>query len=159
MGDAGHDWRRAHRLCFVLQPVLFSRKPRHFRRLARRHVVSWRHVGRHSGGADLWLAAAHLIISVGDMVAVTVPLIAVGTACRFINSELWGRVTDVPWGIVFPMADCCRVVRPTRGGLEGALLLIVLNVWFGNFAPLPPGFAERPVSRLWGVSRIGGTGS
>ena len=37
-----------------------------------------------------------------------VPLVPLGLACgrigNFINAELWGKVTDLPWGMVFPGA-------------------------------------------------------
>lgn len=33
-----------------------------------------------------------------------------GRLGNFINAELWGRVTDVPWGMVFPVLGCYRVI-------------------------------------------------
>lgn len=46
-------------------------------------------------GMDFWLMS--------DLVIVTAPIgIALGRAGNFINAELYGRVTSVPWGMVFP---------------------------------------------------------
>lgn len=47
---------------------------------------------------------------------------------NFVNCELWGRPTDVPWAMVFPEADG-QTRHPSQlyeGALEGALLFLVL---------------------------------
>lgn len=58
---------------------------------------------------------------------------------NFINGELWGRPTDVPWGMVFPNAD--NVPRhPSQlyeSALEGVALFILL--WFFSRKPRPMG--------------------
>ena len=44
-------------------------------------------------------------LQLGDFVAPLIPLgLAAGRLGNFINAELWGRTTDVPWGVVFPGA-------------------------------------------------------
>lgn len=44
-------------------------------------------------------------LQIGDFVAPLVPIgLGAGRLGNFINGELWGRTTDVPWGIVFPNA-------------------------------------------------------
>ncbi|MDO6460259.1 prolipoprotein diacylglyceryl transferase [Granulosicoccaceae sp. 1_MG-2023] len=41
--------------------------------------------------------------NVADLIAPVVPIgLGAGRLGNFINGELWGRVTDVPWGMVFP---------------------------------------------------------
>jgi phosphatidylglycerol:prolipoprotein diacylglycerol transferase len=46
-------------------------------------------------GLDFWRAA--------DIYTVTIPIgLGLGRIGNFINAELYGRVTDVPWGMVFP---------------------------------------------------------
>lgn len=43
---------------------------------------------------------------VSDLVAPLVPFgLAFGRLGNFINGELWGRPTDLPWGMVFPLVD------------------------------------------------------
>lgn len=53
---------------------------------------------------------------------------------NFVNGELWGRITDVPWAIVFPSADAGPYPRhPSQlyeAGLEGLLLFAILNYLF-----------------------------
>jgi len=75
-----------------------------------------------------------------DFVAPLCPLgIAAGRMGNFINGELWGRVTDVPWGMVFRGAgDAPR--HPSQlyqFALEGGLLFIIL--WWYSAKPRPRG--------------------
>lgn len=43
---------------------------------------------------------------VSDFIAPTIPVgLGLGRIGNFINGELWGRPTDVPWGMVFPHVD------------------------------------------------------
>jgi len=77
-------------------------------------------------------------LAAADAIALGVPVgLMLGRLANFINAELWGRPTDVPWGVVFPGAaaqDCAGVVglcarHPSQlyqAGLEGALLLAVM---------------------------------
>ena len=72
-------------------------------------------------------------LRVCDYIAVNVPMgMLLGRLANFNNGELWGRQTDVAWGMVFPGGG--EVVRhPSQlyqAGLEGLLLLIVLMVLF-----------------------------
>jgi phosphatidylglycerol---prolipoprotein diacylglyceryl transferase len=44
-------------------------------------------------------------LELGDFIAPLVPIgLAAGRMGNFINGELWGRVTDLPWAMVFPLA-------------------------------------------------------
>lgn len=72
-------------------------------------------------------------LRIADYIAVNVPMgMLLGRLANFNNGELWGRVTDVPWAMVFPGAgDLPR--HPSQlyqAGLEGALLLIVMLLLF-----------------------------
>lgn len=72
-------------------------------------------------------------IRVCDYVAVGVPMgMLLGRLANFNNGELWGRETDVAWGMVFPGGG--DVVRhPSQlyqAGLEGLALLIILMLLF-----------------------------
>lgn len=72
-------------------------------------------------------------LRVCDYVSVNVPMgMLLGRLANFNNGELWGRKTDVPWGMVFPNAG--EAVRhPSQlyqAGLEGLALLIILMLLF-----------------------------
>lgn len=76
--------------------------------------------------------------SVTDFVAPLVPLgLAAGRLGNFINGELWGRETSMPWGVVYPHVDSLprhpSVVYEFL--LEGILLFIIL--WFFSRKPRP----------------------
>lgn len=101
----------------------------------------------HGGLLGVLLAAiffAHKIKKsfweVADFIVPLVPLgLAAGRIGNFINGELWGRVTDVPWGMVFPFVDN-QPRHPSQLyeiGLEGIVLLII--VWWYAAKPRPPG--------------------
>ncbi len=74
---------------------------------------------------DFWLLA--------DLVIVTVPIgLGLGRLGNFINAELWGRPTFLPWGMVFPHQDAGNIPRhPSQlyeFFLEGIVLFTVLWV-------------------------------
>jgi phosphatidylglycerol:prolipoprotein diacylglycerol transferase len=70
------------------------------------------------------------LLTLGDLTAAVVPIgLFFGRVANFINQELWGRPTDLPWGVVFE-TDPERLARhPSQlyqAGLEGLLLFAVL---------------------------------
>jgi phosphatidylglycerol:prolipoprotein diacylglycerol transferase len=81
-------------------------------------------------------------IEVMDFVAPMCPLgLAAGRLGNFINGELPGRPTTVPWGMWFPQADPTPVARhPSQlyqFALEGLLLFAIL--WWFSRKPRPAG--------------------
>ncbi|TOM82726.1 prolipoprotein diacylglyceryl transferase [Vibrio parahaemolyticus] len=69
---------------------------------------------------------------VADFVAPLVPFgLGMGRMGNFMNSELWGRVTDVPWAIVFPNGGPLprHPSQLYEMMLEGVVLFFILN-WF-----------------------------
>ena len=100
----------------------------------------------------LWLFARHrhkALLDVTDFVAPLCPLgLAAGRLGNFINAELVGRATDVPWATVFPQVD--NVARhPSQlyqFGLEGVLLFIVLWIYASR---------QRPRGAVSGLFLIG----
>jgi len=95
--------------------------------------------------------------SAADLVAIAAPpAILLGRLANFINAELWGRPTSLPWGVIFPgeAAQACGQLEglcarhPSQlyeAALEGALLLAVL-LWLAFRAG-----ALRAPWRLTGV--------
>ncbi|HZM35605.1 MAG TPA: prolipoprotein diacylglyceryl transferase [Burkholderiales bacterium] len=75
-----------------------------------------------------------------DFVAPLCPLgIAAGRMGNFINGELWGRVTDVPWGMVFRGAGELprHPSQLYQFALEGVALFVIL--WLYSAKPRPRG--------------------
>lgn len=75
------------------------------------------------------------LLELGDFIAPMIPLgLATGRLGNFINAELWGRPTDVPWGMVFPMLGDGISRHPSQlyeMALEG-LLLFCIVWWFAR---------------------------
>jgi phosphatidylglycerol:prolipoprotein diacylglycerol transferase len=68
-------------------------------------------------------------LEIGDLIAVGTPIgLFFGRIGNFINAELWGRTTDVPWGIVFPGAGPLprHPSQLYEACLEGLVLFAVL---------------------------------
>lgn len=69
------------------------------------------------------------VLVFADIVAVASPIgLFFGRIANFINAELYGRVTDVPWGMVFPTGGPAprHPSQLYEAALEGALLFVVL---------------------------------
>jgi phosphatidylglycerol---prolipoprotein diacylglyceryl transferase len=89
----------------------------------------------------LWFFARHrhkALLDVTDFVAPLCPLgLAAGRLGNFINGELVGRPSDVPWAMVFPQVD--QLPRhPSQlyeFGLEGVLLFIILWIYASRHRP------------------------
>lgn len=72
-------------------------------------------------------------LRVCDYIAVNVPFgMMFGRLANFINGELWGRPTDVPWAMVFPGAGPLprHPSQLYEAALEGLLLIVVLLYLF-----------------------------
>ena len=79
-------------------------------------------------------------LAITDFIAPLTPLgFAVGRLGNFINGELWGRPTDVPWAMVFPMVDNLprHPSQLYQCALEGVLLFILL--WWYSAKTRPRG--------------------
>lgn len=87
--------------------------------------------------AGLWFCKKRGIepLHLGDLLACVAPIgLFLGRTANFVNGELFGRVTDVPWGVVFPRGgpDPRHPSQIYEAALEGVLLFVVLNVLFRN---------------------------
>ena len=78
-------------------------------------------------------------LDVTDFVAPLCPLgLAAGRLGNFINGELVGRVTDAPWGMVFPQVDNLprHPSQLYELGLEGILLFVILWSYASRHRPM-----------------------
>lgn len=95
-------------------------------------------------------------LEIGDFVAPLVPLgIAAGRMGNFINGELWGRATTVPWGMVFPQAGDGIARHPSQlyeFGVEGILLFAL--VWLFASKRRPIGQVSAVFLMGYGVARF-----
>ncbi|KTD45994.1 prolipoprotein diacylglyceryl transferase [Legionella rubrilucens] len=94
-------------------------------------------------------------LQVGDFIAPLVPLgLAAGRAGNFINGELWGRVTTVPWAMVFPHSDGLprHPSQLYELGLEGIGLFILL--WWYASRPRPTGRVSALFLIGYAISRM-----
>ena len=95
------------------------------------------------------------IIDITDFIAPIVPIgLGAGRIGNFINGELWGSVTTMSWGVIFPQADSL----PRHPSLvyefllEGVLLFIIL--WWFSSKPRPRWAVSGLFLLLYGSFRI-----
>lgn len=119
----------------------------------------------HGGLVGVVVAMAYVswrdrlnFIRVVDYVAVGVPMgMLLGRLANFVNGELWGRVSDVPWAMVFPAADDLprHPSQLYQAGLEGLALLIVMMLLFWKTrARYRPGLLAGVFTLGIGISRF-----
>ena len=120
----------------------------------------------HGGLLGVTLAMAYVawrdnlnFIRVVDYVSVGVPMgMLLGRLANFVNGELWGRVTDVPWAMVFPEDPTELPRHPSQlyqAGLEGlAMLVIMLCLFWFTRARYRPGLLAGAFTTGMGVARF-----
>ena len=95
-----------------------------------------------------------------DLVAIVAPLgLFFGRLANFINGELWGRVSDVPWAMVFPRGGPLprHPSQLYQAFFEGVLLtLVVLAVWKLTDGRRRPGLLTGVFCAGYGLARIVG---
>jgi phosphatidylglycerol---prolipoprotein diacylglyceryl transferase len=109
--------------------------------------------------AIIWYALRrHIsILSVGDVTTAVAPIgIFLVRLANFINGELWGRPTDVPWAMIFPSGGPIprHPSQLYEAALEGIVLFIVLNVLVRLGALKRPGTVTGAAALGYGMARI-----
>ncbi|MDQ6436693.1 prolipoprotein diacylglyceryl transferase [Mesorhizobium sp. LHD-90] len=93
-----------------------------------------------------------------DVIAAGVPVALGLVRCtNFINSELWGRPTDVPWAVEFPNGGpfTRHPSQLYEALLEGLVLFILLRILTHHFGKLKsPGFVSGAFVAFYGCARI-----
>jgi phosphatidylglycerol---prolipoprotein diacylglyceryl transferase len=116
----------------------------------------------HGGFLGVVVAAAFFakkikktFLEVADFIVPLVPLgLLAGRAGNFINGELWGRVTTMPWGMIFPAIDD-NPRHPSQLyelGLEGIFLFVL--VWWYAAKPRPAGCVSAIFLMGYGACRL-----
>jgi phosphatidylglycerol:prolipoprotein diacylglycerol transferase len=101
-------------------------------------------------GIPLW--------SLFDIVAAVVPIgLFFGRIANFVNGELWGRLTDVPWAVIFPTGGpfARHPSQLYEASLEGIVLLFLLALLIYGFRALKsPGLIAGVFLCGYAASRI-----
>jgi phosphatidylglycerol---prolipoprotein diacylglyceryl transferase len=96
------------------------------------------------------------ILSLGDIVCAVAPIgLFLGRLANFINAELWGRTTDVPWAFVFPNAGPLprHPSQLYEATLEGVVLFAVLAIMMRAGALSRPGTILGAFCLCYGLAR------
>jgi len=107
--------------------------------------------------AMLWFAHRHktTFFVVSDLVAPLVPFgLAFGRLGNFINGELWGRPTDLPWAMIFPQVDMLPRHPSQIYQLFGEGLLLGIILWIFSSKPRPLGQVSGLFLLGYGVCRF-----
>jgi len=107
--------------------------------------------------AAWWVARRHRIgwLALTDFIAPLIPCgLAAGRMGNFINAELWGRASDVPWAMVFPQGGPVprHPSQLYQFALEGLLLFAIL--WLYSARRRPAGAVSGAFLLGYGVFRF-----
>lgn len=107
-----------------------------------------------------WVARSNKLdmLRMCDFIAPVAPFgVFFGRLANFVNGELWGRPTDVSWGIIFPATGDGIPRHPSQlyeAGLEGIVPFLVLSWMFWRTdARYYPGRIVGTAAVLYGVAR------
>lgn len=118
--------------------------------------------GGLAGALIAGLVAAKLThipyLTLADLGAIAAPLgLFFGRCANFVNGELWGAETDLPWGVVFGGAAGDVARHPTQlyeALLEGLIIFVVLICLAKKLPPRPRGTFIGVFLILYGTFRI-----
>ncbi len=115
-------------------------------------------VGGIVGGVIACRAMRISAWTVADLAVVGAPIaLGLGRCANFINGELWGKPTDLPWGVVFggSAGDVAR--HPSQlyeALLEGVLLFVILYLMSRRKPPFPQGTYMGVFVLGYGIARF-----
>ena len=95
-------------------------------------------------------------LAVADVIAPLVPLgLAFGRLGNFINGELWGRPTELSWGMIFPQAGDAVLRHPSQlYQLAGEGILLGLILWWYAQSPRRTGQVSGLFVLGYGIFRF-----
>ena len=96
-------------------------------------------------------------LSLGDITCAVAPIgLFLGRIANFINGELWGRMTDVPWAMVFPGGGPLprHPSQLYEAILEGLVLLAILALMIRAGALKRPGTIIGTFALCYGAARL-----
>jgi phosphatidylglycerol:prolipoprotein diacylglycerol transferase len=99
------------------------------------------------------------VLSLGDITCAVGPIgLFLGRIANFINGELWGRPTDVPWAMVFPSGgpEPRHPSQLYEAGLEGLALFVLLFLLVRGGALRRPGSIIGSFCVGYGAARLFG---
>jgi phosphatidylglycerol:prolipoprotein diacylglycerol transferase len=97
------------------------------------------------------------MLSLSDVNAAVCPIgLFLGRVANFINGELWGRPTDVPWAMIFPNGGPLprHPSQLYEAALEGVVLFVVLGLMVRFGALKRPGVVTGSFALGYGVARV-----
>ncbi len=93
----------------------------------------------------------------GDLIACAAPIgLFFGRIANFVNGELWGRVTDVPWAMAFPTGgpELRHPSQLYQAGLEGVALFAAMSLVVALGGRRRPGLLIGVFLLGYGVARV-----
>ncbi|MCC6946768.1 MAG: prolipoprotein diacylglyceryl transferase [Bradyrhizobiaceae bacterium] len=97
------------------------------------------------------------LLSMLDLAAIVTPIgLFLGRLANFVNGELWGRATDVPWAVIFPHAgpEPRHPSQLYEAGLEGIVLFLILIFAVRRGALKRPGLIGGLFVGGYGLTRV-----
>lgn len=118
--------------------------------------------GGFIGALIAGIVAARIIkmpfLSLVDLAMIGVPIgLFFGRCANFINGELWGALTDLPWGVVFGGAAGMEPRHPSQlyeAFFEGIVLFVILFALSRKQPPFPQGTYAGAFMLGYGICRF-----
>lgn len=139
-------------------------KPAHFLAHPEQIFALWQGGMAYHGGMigvilAIWIYTRRRSMAFWPVIDFIAPLVPWGLAAgrlgNFINGELWGRPTDVSWGMIFPQAGDKLIRHPSQlYQLAGEGLLLGFFLWWYSRLPRRPGQVSGMFLTGYGIARF-----